>query len=108
MFKIVFFVIVLFNVALCLSLEERKPGYCRIYGTDIKESENFVPAPIGHCEKLKCRDAATNTMAKLGCAKSVLPKGCSLGEKDLTKPYPKCCRRYICPEPPSIYDDLQR
>ncbi|KAF2892900.1 hypothetical protein ILUMI_13273 [Ignelater luminosus] len=72
-------------------------GKCHYKGVYFEPGE-FVPAPVGECIKMKCEDSATNVLAFLTCPAYVQPVGCKKTEKDLTKPYPHCCPKTVCPE----------
>ncbi|KAF2887954.1 hypothetical protein ILUMI_18219 [Ignelater luminosus] len=74
-----------------------KPGYCHIKDVYIKEGEQG-PGPIGQCRRYKCISVADRRMSFVTCPGWVPREGCHKSEHDLTKQYPACCPKEICPD----------
>ncbi|KAB0794969.1 hypothetical protein PPYR_11808 [Photinus pyralis] len=68
--------------------------YCESSDPSIGKVKIGVSQSATDCVRITC---SPGTIDLAGCGVRSVSKPCYLGEKDLSKPYPDCCPKPICP-----------
>ncbi|XP_073845744.1 uncharacterized protein [Musca autumnalis] len=81
---------------ICLSILKICDADCEVFGLLLKKGEaKTVP---GKCSQVVCQGNRYDEYEIEGCPNAYAPKDCEFIPVDLTKPYPKCCPHWKCPD----------
>ncbi|XP_046677815.1 la1-like protein 13 [Homalodisca vitripennis] len=94
--KIIFFCVLV--VIYYLHPTVSVPPPCVEDGQEYPPGAKWTVVVNGECEGRSC--SRTGELSMSGCPKYKLREGCYLTRGDLTKSYPDCCPKPVCPPPP--------